>query len=73
MAVLKQREARDLPLDELEKKLAQVQAEIDEEKKNEARSKRPANPGKYRELRKARARLNYLITQKTPKEKVKTK
>jgi ribosomal protein L29 len=64
MALVKKSELRAMPLAELQKKLADAEEELLAELRTRKSSGKPANPGKYRELRKLRARIKTLLSKR---------
>ena len=53
-----------MPVAELQKKLGEVEDELLAELRTRKSSGKPANPGKYRELRKLRARIKTLLSKR---------
>lgn len=64
MAIVRKTELREMTLDSLRKKLSDVEVEILTELRARKSAGRPSNAGKYRELRKLRARIKTLLGQK---------
>ena len=64
MAVIRKNELKALPSQEMEKKLEEVETEIVRESGLRNNTGRPNNPGKYRELKKVRARIYTLMSLK---------
>ncbi|MBI5635706.1 50S ribosomal protein L29 [Candidatus Micrarchaeota archaeon] len=64
MAVKKMKEFRALGVNELKELLTKVESELFAEKSAIASTKRPNNAGKYKDLRKAVARIKTFLSQK---------
>ena len=64
MALVRKSELRAMPVAELQKKLGEVEDELLAELRTRKSSGKPANPGKYRELRKLRARIKTLLSKR---------
>jgi ribosomal protein L29 len=64
MALVKKSDLRVMPLAELQKKLAEIEDELLAELRTRKSSGKPANPGKYREMRKLRARIKTLLSKR---------
>lgn len=67
MAIIRLRELKEMGSKELEDKLAEVGKEIHLEAGATANTGKPNNPGKYRELKKVRARINTLLGERQRK------
>lgn len=73
MAIIKLKDIKAMQSSELKEKLVIYKKELQEQEATRIRTKRPDNPGKYRELKKVIARIQTLIKQKTkPEEKTTT-
>ncbi len=67
MAIIRLKELKGLQVSELKEKLVVYKKELKEQESTKIRTKRPDNPGKYRELKKVIARIMTLIQAKTKK------
>ncbi|VVB70170.1 50S ribosomal protein L29 [uncultured archaeon] len=67
MAVIRLKELKSLQVSELKEKLVTYKKELKEQESIKIRTKRPDNPGKYRELKKVIARIMTLIQIKSKK------
>lgn len=64
MAVIRNTELREMTNDALQTKLKDVEGEILRELGQRKTAGRPANAGKYRELKKVRARIKTMLGQR---------
>jgi len=64
MVLVRKSELRAMPVAELQKKLSDTEDELLAELRTRKSSGKPANPGKYRELRKLRARIKTLLSKR---------
>lgn len=64
MAVIKLKELKEKTMEELKLKLAEVEKEIHSENASVKTTGKPSNAGKYREVKKVRARINTLLAQR---------
>ena len=64
MAIIKKKQLKDLGKEDLEKRLSELDLEIQRENAQKHMSGRPANPGKLRESRRLRARIKTLLSQR---------
>lgn len=69
MAVLRKKEIKNMALEELEKKLAQLQEEVAREKGTIATHGKPTNSGRFREMKKVVARILTILKDKRKKTK----
>lgn len=67
MTIIRLKELKGLQVSELKEKLVVYQKELKGQESTKIRTKRPDNPGKYRELKKVIARMMTLIQSKTKK------
>lgn len=64
MAVMRKQELRETTSEELKKKLAEIEQEILAEYGARKTTGKPSNPGRYRELRKLRARIKTILNKR---------
>ncbi len=64
MALIRKTDLRAMPVAELQKKLGEIEDELSAELRTRKSSGKPANPGKYRQLRKLRARIKTLLSKR---------
>ncbi|MFH1774980.1 MAG: 50S ribosomal protein L29 [Methanobacteriota archaeon] len=64
MAILRSEEIQDLSIEEMNEKLAELQAELLRQKSMIASGGAPENPGRIKEIRKTIARILTIKTQK---------
>lgn len=64
MAILRSEEVRDLSIEEMNEKLAELQAELLRQKSMIASGGAPENPGRIKEIRRTIARILTIKTQK---------
>lgn len=64
MAILRSEEIRDLSLEEMNEKLAELRAELLRQKSMIASGGAPENPGRIKEIRRTIARILTIKTQK---------
>ncbi|MFQ5406637.1 MAG: 50S ribosomal protein L29 [Candidatus Micrarchaeia archaeon] len=64
MAIIKKNELETMDSNALQKKLEEIEVEITREKGATKTTGRPNNPGKYREMRKLRARIKTSLTKR---------
>ncbi|MEM0475297.1 MAG: 50S ribosomal protein L29 [Candidatus Norongarragalinales archaeon] len=64
MALVKKTELRGMSNADLQNKLAELEAELLAELRTRKTSGKPANPGKYREMRRLRARIKTLLSKR---------
>jgi large subunit ribosomal protein L29 len=64
MAILRSKEIQDLSIEEMNEKLAELQAELLRQKSMIASGGAPENPGRIKEIRRTIARILTIKTQK---------
>lgn len=64
MALVRKSELNAMPVAEIQKKLGEIEDELLAELRTRKSSGKPANPGKYREMRKLRARIKTLLSRR---------
>ena len=64
MALVKKSELHAMSVAEMQKKLVETEDELLAELRTRKSSGKPANPGKYREMRKLRARIKTLLSKR---------
>ena len=68
MAIIRLKDLKALQAGELKEKLELYTKELKEQEASRVRTKKPDNPGKYRELKKVIARIHTLTGQKALKQ-----
>ncbi len=66
MAIIRVTELRQLKSDDLKRKLEDIELELKVERAGISTSGKPVNVGKYREMRKLRARIKTLLGYSKP-------
>ena len=69
MAVLRKKEIKNMSLEELEKRLVQLQEEVARERGTIATHGKPANSGRFKEMKKVIARILTVLKDKRKKTK----
>ncbi len=69
MAVAKKSELKGLGADALKEKLSEIEKELRAEQAARKSTGKPENPGRFRELKKGRARIKTLLRQQEKKGK----
>jgi large subunit ribosomal protein L29 len=64
MAIIKKKQLKELGNEDMQKKLAELELEIQRETAQKHTSGRPGNPGKLAESRKLKARIKTLLSQR---------
>ncbi|OIO24524.1 50S ribosomal protein L29 [Candidatus Micrarchaeota archaeon CG1_02_55_22] len=68
MAIIRKRNLLEMSVEELEKKLVELGEEVLREKGTVATHGKPANAGRYREMRRTIARIKTLLSRKAQKK-----
>jgi large subunit ribosomal protein L29 len=64
MAIVRRQELREMTVENLQSKLSEVEKELLRELGQRKTAGRPSNAGKYRELKRLRARIKTLLGQR---------
>jgi large subunit ribosomal protein L29 len=68
VAIIRTNELREMPREDIEKKLEGLRAEYSKEKALHATGTAPENPGRIKELRRTIARIETILKEKEAKE-----
>ncbi|MFH0836277.1 MAG: 50S ribosomal protein L29 [Candidatus Micrarchaeota archaeon] len=68
MAVYRKKDLKSMPEAELKAKLADVEKEVDQERASTKATGKPKNAGRFKELRKVKARILTILKQREIKK-----